>query len=535
MTTSRTRIHVFAAILVAVAGACGDSAVGENCSTSQDCEEGAVCVNERCTLASETRCVRHEDCFDGEACDFDREVCVPTEQIVCGQDLECPPPSPRCRIDGRCVPCLESADCAPGLICQEAACVPQGSTCGADRDCAPPDTVCISGTCVPGCAEPQTPILCVAPELCDADTGRCFLEVTCQNDAQCKNSGRICVQNLCVLGCQEPGGLVCDSNSECDPFTGRCTQTTVPCGADKDCSPPSEVCIGGICRGGCLVTGCPILNEECNESTGRCQERPKLALGAVCEEDSRCLSGLCFALSPSETARCTQTCRTGRSCGQGFACWEQRGARFCQAAAAVPGATFSAQAGQSCTDRLTCNSAWCNPSQTCSESCGANTDCSLGKCAFKIGESPGSGPICETPVGGGTGAACLYANQCASGICNYPSGCAALCSDNGDCTTGQVCLSQEQLLCTAPGCQNFESYLAQVCSPKPVSGRNLPLGANCFVNSDCADGVCDPESGLCTKLCGDNAVCPTNYLCRPRGLGSLSDGTPGFANLCVKR
>jgi hypothetical protein len=167
------------------------------------------------------------------------EVCVSAGALA-DVKVNLPPPDSGCAVtgcsddflcvtDGRCVECLEDAQCGTGLSCRGMRCEGEGpvcSSCEGDWQCRAnascqelPDG---TSACVESCANLNT---CGNGFTCQAD--RCLPDTaqfngcqayrmvgaTCDSQARCQSAGLI--NGLCVSGrCTIP----CDSGRECPEF-----------------------------------------------------------------------------------------------------------------------------------------------------------------------------------------------------------------------------------------------------------------------------------------------------------------------------
>jgi peptidoglycan-associated lipoprotein len=116
-------------------GGCGDkSPKYPNCKGDKDCQEGEVCVDNRCL-----QCGDDDDCEAGQTCQDGACVAEP----ACTGDDDCPD-GQVCK-NQQCVACESDGECGPGGKCEQGACL-RPKACNVDEDCAD-DEDCIDGRC----------------------------------------------------------------------------------------------------------------------------------------------------------------------------------------------------------------------------------------------------------------------------------------------------------------------------------------------------------------------------------------------------
>jgi len=217
---------------------------GESCSTSQDCNGGALsCINNFCV-----QCATNTNCGSGVCSDG---VCFDT----CSSDPGACPSGTTC-VNNYCCPasnypntCSQTGDCGSGF-CVNGACTcvkgNNGDSCVSSTDCA--SGICLGNICVnsgDGCAYNFNPNIS-GPQYCPSEKpycgdGQCSTEslgapcscfesssgssTTCSQFQAC-NSGvtgittTYCINSVCSL---TPGwaGDGCTSNFDCAPITGQ--------------------------------------------------------------------------------------------------------------------------------------------------------------------------------------------------------------------------------------------------------------------------------------------------------------------------
>lgn len=290
--------------LAACSSGGGGGGEGDGCVSNRDCASGSVCVAGACLGGDTTGCQIDADCPLGEVCNPESNKCGVVEVIACSADMDCPADQTCNTLTGVCIDaprrCGEGASCPMGRYCDETqstcvacliddhcpgedvceagACVdPEkptnpGGGCTEDTECNPPLTVCESGACTLGCAQPGG-LLCADGEVCDTSNGRCVrIEGPCTADPDCTPPMTVCETGQCIPGCGQIGGVQCSGGQTCNVNTGRCAAGGDVCVTDDDCNAPSTICnlFSGVCEPGCGTTGCA-MGETCNAGTGRCE------------------------------------------------------------------------------------------------------------------------------------------------------------------------------------------------------------------------------------------------------------------------
>lgn len=595
-----------AAAVVSLAGCEGQGVVsGGVCLTNRECPETEICVAGKCEAisGSTARCTGDGDCAIGEFCDPATGACGTLEIIDCTGDAECPAHQ-KCNtftgvcIDGsrgcmddtacaaigyhcdtttqQCKACLDTSHCSDGATCIAGSC-DDGSDppqCTEDNDCNPPNEVCQTNRCVPGCARPGSPVVCDAASTCNAATGRCESgPMGCSSDAMCGAPSRICESTQCIPGCAEIGGLQCTGGNVCNPGTGRCEAQST-CNMDPDCAPPATVCENTQCVPGCGVQGgltCGA-GEVCDNNTGRCVplQGPCTGDGAcnppntVCETgqcvpgcgqvggiqcngsmvcnamDGRCEQGqmpMCTMdaqCSPPSTVcdQNTGTCIPGctvSGCGANETCNPANG--HCETSMMPP--MGSGSLNTTCASNADCTSTVCfdiggSIGPRCIQACGASTDCPSGFTCYPfdgakmcVSAQLFNGASFGTPAGGG----CANSGQCRSNYCHQSGQCVETCTDSSQCPGG-ACAWTEVI-------QN--RYIAACDGPN----GNVPDGGSCSDDAECASGAC--LGSQCGALCSSSTACSqgetcvlANYSqCTLELFGSCLQYAPNFVMACA--
>lgn len=294
-----------------------------------------------------------------------------------------------CTDDGaRLGPCMGCPGAPPPDVtctrqCAGRACGDDG--CGGQCGSCARGQMCSGGACVAGpdaCAPVCSGRVC-GPDGCGGSCGDCGASGTCNAmTGQCctrQCAGRACGPDGC-------GGVcgTCGASMTCNVTTGACQPVCTPSCAGRNCG--NNGCGGscGTCSGG----------QTCSPS-GVCQTACFARIGDVCTTDTDCCadpSGVrsrCVRLTGVGTV-CTAVCSAGADCASGCCVSLTDGTRACN----IP--LF-------CASTSMCYAGIDQP-------CGRDADC------------------CRETSGLRNPTACT----CFGSACS----CAALCSQNSDCTSG---------------------------------------------------------------------------------------------------
>lgn len=229
---------------------------GNPCTNSLDCCGFMSCTDGMCTASTEgTFCIDSSECADGLICD----------------SFQCTPGMSMCVDPGTACGAMGAAACCGGLSCRE---ITQGTDplCCAEKE----------GSC-------QVATDCCGKMLCTDGACACQTEIqTCTEDGDCCD-GLICVVGSCTAdnGCQRErtdcmtdsqccGLLVCglqeDGNRTC------CATDSDPCVTTEDCCGLMQ-CVENSCS--CRMSGDPCAGDRdcCGAST--------------CDKTSGSLTGTC--------------------------------------------------------------------------------------------------------------------------------------------------------------------------------------------------------------------------------------------------
>ncbi|MCB9739180.1 MAG: hypothetical protein H6747_07925 [Deltaproteobacteria bacterium] len=288
----------------AISGACVSTPLDSlDCDDGDKCTSGDVCINGSCKSGPPKLCK------DGDVCTKD----------------SCAAGSGECMhvVTDGCVkqPCVATADCAKGLICDTSKHVCVG--CLAHDDCGA-QQVCAQGSCTPGQTCASTVECKALGGVCSTAKGVC---VDCNSAAECQ-AGQACLDNACVAK------QLCSSDKDCPAVCGKglgycvacnanadCLDGGV-CGADRQCHPPlcvANACVSGahlVCTSGSVgyfAEGCDdgnvCTNDSCTPATGCAHS----ALVGPCDDGLACTVG--DACSPLGcVAGKPQDCNDGNDC-----------------------------------------------------------------------------------------------------------------------------------------------------------------------------------------------------------------------------
>lgn len=264
------------------------------------------------------------------------------------------------------------------------------------------------------------------------------LEIRGDQAAQCFEQARLCNY---PLKNQDPGDILFEDITPCrEVFEGH-VATGGACDLSEECS-GDAMCMTDNAAGNCF---------------GTCA--PRKARGAACTVDRECVAtgadwpscenGKCTALSGGTPAQLGESCNKSSdflTCaddlwcpGAGFNCSQP----IAVGATCDPNDPLMKQCAEGSCPVDTCVAFTvhenagenCGPSDICDPQ--ASLICASGQCAkadsaasaCKIASYWFERAICPPPALAANGASCTTADECQSGVCRYPDGCAAsLCS-----------------------------------------------------------------------------------------------------------
>ncbi len=306
-----------------------------------------------------------------------------------------------------------------------------------DRVC-PPGQVCAprGGGCIPQ-AEACTPQNCIAPKQCDPQTQQCINPTA----------------NL-------PLGAACGSDKECS--SGICATSSMLAGVIKGTK--------GVCTKTCCNSGQCTLGFVCyapgtggrycldSDLVGRTATPGIRDVGATCDNDTQCRSGLC------KDTRCLDTCCSDGDCQNGTTCRivdDGKGKTFF-GCAMPPGAGNG------------------------NDACGGPNECRANFCAAYGGPTPI--PRCVAPC------------------CSSTASCGTADGVNIACVNARTTAS---------------SPILTVCIGSPKKTATKSFGDTCAADNECVSGICDAVSARCSSVCCLDADCPRDSPCRPAPSGVL--------------
>lgn len=526
-----------------VSGICLDGACAEECTGAGDCPSGTTCEqldNGVFACVALLPCTANSDC-GGDQCVVDRsgaEVGVQCDDPVgaggvgaqCSNDAACA--SGLC-LDGGCsAPCDTSNDCSTTgqFICESETLTATGGGTATVNVCKPkPAGTCISDAECPGSER------CVATKTSTTLTFSCGPAVGSAESIDACSADADCANNLCVDGvCAGPCGVVGD----CGGAPNRCVVTNVALGSGASASAqicqPARACASpGDCPSGdvCYV------QETSSEVAPICRAANPGGgtLGQVCTGDSDCANNFCLPTRFRDV--CSAPCANNSDCTvPGYEC-----------------GTVTVDLSGGGTDTVS----MCVPKAP--PACSAESDCATGLDCAIIPNAAGTAleSVCVPATGGtATGTACTSDSSCQSLHC-HNGFCASPCTDNTQCSSGQLCVSESvskggvsgnfDICTTLPDQQctstqdctdgtrvcgdlrdtNGDTYLDAGFCRFPNVGKSQ-LGAACNVGSDCRENVCLGFAGECTVVCDQNTDCAAGQTCTT----FMGNATDGYLNFC---
>ncbi len=202
--------------------------------------------------------------------------------------------------------------CQPLLTTTDWSSLPFGTSCGT------PGAVCVSGSCLAGCAidgvfyppnalKPQGACQSCQPQATTTD----WSPLTSATGTGC-DAGDICLDGACQAGCQIAGAVLAPAAIDplnpclaCNPTADRTSWSALSdgtaCGGD-------QLCVGGSCQAGCLVAGAYYVPAQVNPADA-CQScQPNVALEAFSPLTGLPPSGACDAGQVCATGSCAGGC-----------------------------------------------------------------------------------------------------------------------------------------------------------------------------------------------------------------------------------
>jgi len=369
---------------------------------------GGLLALSACTDNSDGTCASDGDCPAGARCDLDRSICVCRTDEACDDGFFCNS-SGVCQIE---TGCSSNADCDEGLFCDldsgrclEGTSLALQASCGLPSHC-PAGSICVQGTCQPGCitsGDCELGVVCVDGQ-CDDTPGRCADNSFCdfgsscvdgfceddtrgpycrlcsvrtqQNPNPCSGPRNFClvnnaelggVTNFCGVDCSLPGqtcpsgygcsdvlirpeGDACVTNAQCQCQRGNILPRDTTCQLDAPCQVLDENGQPDPDAEVCVVAGEPECNNGvaggealCLVRVGQTQGECLCATDDQCPDGATCVGGDC----------CRGEIRSGRQCAvgegrfEGFCTCERD--RDCPADVCDPSTSACAITGLPCT------------------------------------------------------------------------------------------------------------------------------------------------------------------------------------------
>ena len=554
-----------------VAGSCGKSPNGADCTTNDGCSSGYCVDSVCCSVPCAGSCVscaqtgskgRCQPLPAGQA----DPACQASDRTTCGrnglcdgfgsctlfpENTVCGPSScaglseitPR-TCDGHGT-CGESGlvDCSP-FLCTNNAC---SHICTTDTDCEDghqcvPQT--INGVTTGTCGKMKPGQICADPTECES--GQCVDGVCCQTSCTgaCRSCNLPSSPGQCLnvakgatdprSTCKDLGATSCSTNGVCDG-TGACQ--TYPAGT--------------VCGSESCVAGVHSQPSTCNAS-GQCEASP----GTPCVPYV-CNGTTCYNICTSSSSQCVPgTFCVNSSCGLKPNGAECSAGTECKSSFCAQGVCCNAACTSACMScDLPGSLGLCNavtdgspdPQGQCAETpqanCGTTGSCKGGECdhfAAGLGCKPA---VCasisaETPASNcdGKGACATPANiSCGSFVCDSGA-CKTICTEDTDCNLPDICannscgLKVNGAACTkADECQSGFCTEGVCCNTACSSAASGGLCKTCKATGTTAAGTCHnvPTGGsepnaLCVKTdvlnkadCSYDGTCDGNGACRP--------------------
>ncbi len=343
----------------------------------------------------------------------------------------------------------------------------------------------------------------------------------CANGKKCVG-GADCQSGLCSeLVCAKDG---CAADSDCQPGY-VCSINTRSCVKQESCNDgiknqdETDVDCGGSC-GGCSLYSVCNADSDC-ESTSICYEGTCEIAG--CRSDSDCPSGQVCVV---DEAHLSSSCVAFESCDDGVRNQDEVDVD-------CGGSCGVCDVGKACVVNDDCASRMCM-NGVCKSTCWYDLECASGLCDSITGQCVAAAETCmdnkknqdetDTDCGGvckgcDNGKTCFSNSDCASFRCvvNENTGkatCASNCAVNMTCPSGQICDYYTGQCIVEETCndnifnQNETDVDCGGVCPK------CGLGKSCFVNDECASGVCgDMYTCVEPEGCANNFDCPDGQIC----------------------
>jgi hypothetical protein len=289
---------------------CSTSASGGTCSGALNCESGVCSMCRGPSLSCLLGGLPGQECCNGAVCRPAPFIprCCQGEGGPCANSLDC------CGFmqctDGECAAssegtfCIDSSECADGLVCESFQCRPGASMCtNPGEPCGAGGAAsCCSGLSCREITRGEDPLCCVEQSgscedsldccgkmLCNEGMCACQTEIqTCARDEDCCD-GLICVVGSCTMdnGCSREG-------TDCTTATTCCGLLT--CGIQEDgnrtwCARDGDPCVSTAdC---CGLTQCVDGQCECRMSGDPCASDRDCCGASTCNKPAGSLTGTC--------------------------------------------------------------------------------------------------------------------------------------------------------------------------------------------------------------------------------------------------
>ncbi|MCX7957515.1 MAG: MopE-related protein [Deltaproteobacteria bacterium] len=313
--------------------------VEKPCSKNEDCPIGKICKN--------SKCVSCQDVTDDSLCGSGK-ICVNGACIQgdCHQNSDC---SAGICVSNRCCPdcCTDKKDCPPELICKQGKCTQcidgiEDLACGLGYICE--DKKCIKGDCHPDLGSYACPLsdkICVNYSCCKPGPTCCLQNNHCKNNMYCTQSFTC----ECSPGYGDCNGLFddgCEKNLKSDINNcGVCKQVCSLPNADPECS-----------NGKCIIKNCKANFKDCNQKAeDGCEIN-------ITNDKLNCSDCNKPCQADNASVKCEQSKCVISACELGYADCDGKYETGCE------------------TDITKDN----NNCGECRNPCGANTNCTNGKC-----------------------------------------------------------------------------------------------------------------------------------------------------------
>jgi len=405
-------VTAFAALLVIVASACGRPVGAAACTDPRDCASGEACTAGICTVGGVTSCITDLDCdlASGNVCS--QGACIPKTDVVGGGS------------------CSATADCAITEFCNTATGVCAGllaGWCRQDSQCTGETGLC-SNVTQGGSDFPGRCVACIDDADCEAGT---CLANTCQQDGGCQANASPVIGGTCRCdaGFLENGAGDCvpsqadsgegEGEGEGEPAEGEGEGEGEPVSPGETCASASECFelydINWTCEANECICDEPWLDSICDgdfnlESCACGGGGGVSTANDACFDDTDCGSLSCIYGSNTILGACKSICSTNSDCTGGLSCMadlfvdgtgicadvRDRG-QTCGASIYSEDIGIDSLCDAGSADILDCFSGRCEQVCDWSSNTGAELDCGSGTCGSLVfrPESSSSVAVCQ--------------------------------------------------------------------------------------------------------------------------------------------